>query len=107
MGDTNTEPVSASGDAASTAASIWANYGSTLIWVCVIGAVFGFLWYKGYLARFANYVRLTREELRKCSWPTWSELKGHTVVIGFSIALLAGFTVLVDFVLGRVLLLLT
>jgi hypothetical protein len=34
-------------------------------------------------------------------------LKGSTVVIGFAIALLGGFTVIVDFVLSRVLLLLT
>jgi preprotein translocase subunit SecE len=78
-----------------------------LIWVVVIGAAFAFLWYKGQLARFATYVRLTREELRKCSWPTWTELKGSTVVIAISILLLGGFTVVVDFVLTRVLMLLT
>jgi len=86
--------------------SFWDSYGPTLIWVCVIGAVFAFLWYKGHLARLASYVQLTREELRKCSWPTWAELKGSTVVVTIAIALLGGFTVVVDFVFTRLLTLL-
>jgi len=44
-------------------------------------------------------VQQTREELRKCSWPTWDELKGHTVVVTITIALLGLFTVAVDRVL--------
>jgi len=92
---------------AASTPSFWESYGSTVIWVCIIGATFAYLWYKGHLANFANYVALTREELRKCSWPTWTELKGSTVVIFISIALLGGYTVVVDFVLSRVLLLLT
>jgi preprotein translocase subunit SecE len=36
--------------------------------------------------------------LRKCTWPTWDELKGSTVVVGISIVLLGAFTVMVDFV---------
>ena len=43
----------------------------------------------------------TREELKKCSWPTWDELKGSTVVITISIVLLGGFIVLVDQVFFR------
>ena len=43
----------------------------------------------------------TREELRKCTWPTWDELKGSTVVITISIVLLGGFIVLVDQVFFR------
>ena len=69
-----------------------------LVWVVVIGAAFAFAWYKGYLARLSNYVALTREELRKCNWPTWDELRGSTVVVGISILLLGGFTVCVDFI---------
>ncbi len=110
MGETNIETAGAVNELAgstATSSSFWQSYGMTLIWVCVIGAAFAFLWYKGYLARFASYVSLTREELRKCSWPTWTELKGSTVVIAISILLLGGFTVVVDFVLTRVLLLLT
>jgi len=44
------------------------------------------------------YVQQTREELRKCTWPTWNELKGSTLIVAISIFLLGGFTILVDFV---------
>jgi len=66
--------------------------------VAVVGVVFGILWRKGYLLRLTTYVQQTREELRKCTWPTWAELKGSTVVVGVSIVLLGGFTVLVDYI---------
>jgi preprotein translocase subunit SecE len=70
-----------------------------LIWVAVVGVVFGLLWWQGQLQRFATYVQLTREELKKCTWPTWEELKGHTAVVIISILLLGGFTVAVDQIL--------
>ncbi|HPC62175.1 MAG TPA: preprotein translocase subunit SecE [Verrucomicrobiota bacterium] len=69
-----------------------------LVWVVVVGGVFVWLWRAGQLARLTAYVQATREELRKCTWPTWDELKGSTVVISISIILLGGFTVLVDFI---------
>ena len=64
----------------------------------MIGAIFAFLWWKGYIAQIANYVRETKEELRKCSWPTWDELKGSTVLVLISLVLIGGFTVVVDFI---------
>ena len=72
------------------------------IWVAVVGILFGVLWRKGYLVRLTTYVQQTREELRKCTWPTWAELKGSTVVVTISIVLLGGFTMLVDFVFAMV-----
>jgi preprotein translocase subunit SecE len=72
------------------------NYIAVIIWVVVVGVAFAILWRQGYLARFATYIQQTREELKKCSWPTWDELKGSTVVVAISIALLGAFTVLVD-----------
>jgi len=69
-----------------------------VIWVAVVGGVFAWLWRGGHLARFAAYVAQTREELRKCTWPTWDELKGSTVIVTISIVLLGGFTVAVGFV---------
>jgi preprotein translocase subunit SecE len=69
-----------------------------LVWVVVIGGAFIWAWRAGHLMRLANYVQQTREELRKCTWPSWDELKGSTVVVGISILLLGGFTVGVDFV---------
>ena len=73
------------------------------IWVVVIGILFGILWRKGYLVRLTNYVQQTREELRKCTWPTWDELKGSTVVVAVSIFIFGGFTVLVDQIFFRIL----
>jgi len=74
-------------------------YITLAIWVGVIAALFGFLWWKGHLARLANYVAETREELKKCTWPSWDELKGSTVVVTISILILGLFTVGVDLVL--------
>jgi preprotein translocase subunit SecE len=65
-------------------------------------AVFGFLWWQGHLVRIATYVQQTREELKKCTWPTWTELKGSTVVVSISIVLLGVLTVAVDFVFNLV-----
>ena len=73
------------------------------IWVAVVGVIFAVLWRKGYLERFANYVRSTREELKRCTWPSMAELQGSTVVIFVSIVLLGGFTVGVDFVINLLL----
>ena len=64
----------------------------------VVGVVFAFLWWQGHLQRITTYVQQTREELKKCTWPTWDELKGSTVVVSISIVLLGGFTVLADYV---------
>jgi len=74
-------------------------YIKLLVWAAVIGITFGYLWRKGHLRRLAEYSRETREELKKCTWPTWDELKGSTVVVSISIVLLGAFTVAVDFVL--------
>jgi preprotein translocase SecE subunit len=62
----------------------------------VIGAVFGYLWWQGQVQRLAAYVAETQEELKKCAWPSWEELKGSTALIIIMVALLSGFVVLVD-----------
>ena len=67
-----------------------------VVWAVVIGAVFGYLWWQGQVRRFAVYIQETREELKKCSWPTWQELKGSTVVIAVSIALFGVFVMAAD-----------
>ena len=64
----------------------------------IVAAAFAFAWWKGYLLQMSNYVQQTREELRKCSWPTWEELKGSTVLITISIVALGGFIVVADLV---------
>jgi preprotein translocase subunit SecE len=72
-----------------------------VIWVVIVGGVFAWLWRAGHLMRFADYVKQTREELRKCSWPSWQELKGSTIVVAIAIVLLGGFTVIVDQIFFR------
>ena len=67
-----------------------------VIWAVVVLAIFGFLWWQGHLRRLTAYVEQTREELKKCTWPTWDELKGSTVVVSISIAILGAFTVVTD-----------
>ena len=71
-------------------------YISIGIWAALILVAFIVLWRMGYIARLSTYVQATREELKKCTWPTWDELKGSTVVVAISIVLLGGFTVVVD-----------
>ena len=73
-----------------------------IVWAVIVGGVFAWLWRGGHLARFADYVKQTREELRKCSWPSWDELKGSTVVVSISILILGGFTIFVDFIFSVV-----
>ena len=70
-----------------------------LFWAAIIGAVFAYFWWQGQIRQLASYVQETREELKKCSWPSWEELKGSTVVIMISIALLGTFTEVVDRIL--------
>jgi preprotein translocase subunit SecE len=78
------------------------NWTTILFWTVAVGIVFGYLWWQGQIKRLAAYVQETREELKKCSWPTWAELKGSTVVIVITIALLGGFTVVVDLVFNYI-----
>jgi len=72
------------------------------IWTVIILAVFGYLWWQGQIQRFAAYVEETREELRKCSWPSWDELKGSTLLIGLTVAFLGVFVCVIDTVLFHV-----
>ncbi len=73
-----------------------------IIGVVVAGVLFALLWRKGAFLRISNYFHETQEELKKCSWPSWDELKGSTAVVVVAIALLGGFTVVVDFVIAMI-----
>ena len=64
--------------------------------------IFLVLWRKGYLMRTRAYIQETREELKKCTWPTWEELKGSTLVVTISIGLLGLFTFIADRVFFQV-----
>ncbi|HTG43745.1 MAG TPA: preprotein translocase subunit SecE [Verrucomicrobiae bacterium] len=87
--------------------TFWSQNATLIISIVVIGAVFGFLWSKGYLVRIRNYIAETQEELRKCTWPSVDELKGSTVVVMLTILMMGAFTVSVDWVLSMVMRLIT
>jgi len=78
------------------------DYLPIIVWSVAIAVVFGILWATGNLGRLRNYVLETREELRKCTWPSVDELKGSTVVVVISIILIGVFTVAVDFLLNGI-----
>jgi len=78
------------------------NWTHIAIWAVLIGAAFGYLWWQGQIQRLAVYVQETREELKKCSWPSWEELKGSTALIGIMILMLSAFIFLVDSILFKV-----
>jgi preprotein translocase subunit SecE len=75
-------------------------YTKLILWVLVIGGLFAFAWWKGYLKRLSFYVLETREELKKCTWPSADELKGSTVVLFVAMTILSLFTVGVDLVVS-------
>ena len=77
------------------------NFG-LIITILIVAAGFSFLWYQGYLIKIRNYVAETQEELKKCTWPSWDELKGSTVLVMITMALLGAFTIVVDFALSIV-----
>ena len=74
-----------------------------LVWAVIIGVVFGLLWWKGYVARLNLYFNETWQELKpgRCSWPSWNELKGSTVLIAVTIVLLGVFISVLDFVFNK------
>ena len=78
------------------------DYLPIIIWSSAIAVVFGVLWATGNLERLRTYVLETREELRKCTWPSVDELKGSTVVVVISIILIGVFTVAIDFLLNGI-----
>jgi preprotein translocase subunit SecE len=70
-----------------------------IVWSVIIAVTFAIVWRLGWLARITNYVRETREELRKCTWPSREELWGSTVLVLVSTAMLGAFTVVVDLIM--------
>jgi len=69
-----------------------------VFWPALILAVFIWMWRTGKIAGIRNYILETKEQLDKCTWPTWNELRQHIVVVLISSFLLAVFTVAADFV---------
>jgi len=57
-----------------------------IIGIVLAMGVFTFLWRQGAFLRLSGYWGETMEELKKCTWPTWEELNGSTVVVDFLLA---------------------
>lgn len=74
-----------------------------IIGIVVAMVVFTLLWRQGAFLRLSSYFKETREELAKCSWPTWDELVGSTVVVIVSVFILGLFCYVVDLVVGSLL----
>ena len=74
-----------------------------MFWAVVIAAIFAFFWWKGYIASLRVYFQETWHELKpgRCSWPTWTELRGSTVLIGVTIFLLGAFISVLDFIFNK------
>jgi preprotein translocase subunit SecE len=73
------------------------NYLTLIILAVVALVVFTILMRQGAFLRLSNYWSETWEELKKCTWPTWEELSGSTVVVIVAVAVLGAFTVGVDY----------
>ena len=75
-----------------------------IVWGVVIAVVFGLLWWKGYIARLTVYFQETWHELKpgRCSWPTWNELRGSTVLVAVTIAMLGLFVTVLDLVFNKI-----
>jgi preprotein translocase SecE subunit len=73
------------------------------IWGGIVAVAFGYLWWQGYVARLAVFFRETWNELKpgRCSWPTWAELQGSTVLIAVVIGLLGVFVTVVDLLFNK------
>lgn len=71
-----------------------------IIGLLVATGIFVWLVRQGAFLKVSGYFDATREELKRCTWPTWDELTGSTVVVIISVAFLGGFTVGVDFVVA-------
>ncbi len=71
-----------------------------IIALLVATAIFVWFWRQGAFLKVSGYFDATRDELKRCTWPTWDELTGSTVVVLVSVAFLGGFTVGVDFVVA-------
>jgi len=71
-------------------------------WSVVVLAAFGLAWRAGWIGRVATYLGETREELKKCNWPTREELWNSTVLVFLVIVGLGLFTVGSDYAILKV-----
>ncbi|HXR08436.1 MAG TPA: preprotein translocase subunit SecE [Candidatus Acidoferrum sp.] len=68
----------------------------------VVTVVFVLLLRAGYFLKISAYWGEMMEEMKKCTWPTWEELLGSTVLVMVAIVGIGGFTVLVDYICSNI-----
>jgi preprotein translocase subunit SecE len=56
----------------------------------------------GYFLKISGYWSEMMEEMRKCTWPTWDELLGSTVLVMVAVGMIGGFTVAVDYICSNI-----
>ena len=67
-----------------------------IIWSVVAVIVFVWLWKAGQLVRLAAYVRETREELKKTSFPSSNDVKNTTIIVIVNVIFFAIYLFLID-----------
>ena len=77
-------------------------YVELLLWSFGILAIFGVAWYLGWIKSLAIYVGETRDELKKCNWPSRDELWNSTVLVFVVLAVLGLFVIVSDFAILKV-----
>ena len=70
-----------------------------VIVITIVTVAFVLLLRAGAFLKVSAYWAETMEEVRKCTWPTWDELIGSTVLVIVAVAVLGGFTIGVDLVI--------
>jgi preprotein translocase subunit SecE len=70
---------------------IWESLGLMAVMV-----VFVLLWRANFFLKYSEMWRQMIDEMKKCTWPTWDELVGSTVLVIVAVGILGGFTVVVD-----------
>jgi preprotein translocase subunit SecE len=68
----------------------------------VVGVLVALAIRAGYFLRISAYWAEMMEEMRKCTWPTWDELIGSTVLVVVSGGIVGGFTVGVDYICSNI-----
>jgi preprotein translocase subunit SecE len=71
-----------------------------LIGVAIALVIFAFMWRQGAFLKLSSYFDETKEELRKCTWPTRPELWQSTQVVFVAILALGFFTMIIDFLVA-------
>jgi preprotein translocase subunit SecE len=73
----------------------------SLLLVAVM-VVFVLMLRAGYFLKISAYWGEMMDEMRKCTWPTWDELLGSTVLVMVSVGMIGVFTVGVDYICSSI-----